>query len=209
MNSLKTSVELLNRIVGTALLCLAVFVAGCSGQEPDQSTCSGAYAIYRNAIERRDHTRLYRLLDRDIAAKADLLFSNVSTARGLVSDLPIPMQAQYTSTIGVPAVREATTSEDFLGVLIGVVDEGVRASFWKSMIFQYKSCREVPEGSGQFEAVPMDGIAIRFVRRGDGLLYHVPSGAERVNLQKALVKSERAIKQIRLAGDMLRQGGDR
>lgn len=190
-------------------LCLPA-LAGCGGGEPDQRTCSGAYAIYRTAMERGDHARLYRLLDPDVAAKIDLVFSNVQAARVLVRDLPVPMQPQHVALIGSPAVRQAGSSTEFLGALVGGAHEdGVKVSFLKSLTRQFKSCSEQPPDSGQFTAIPMDGIGVRFVRRGDGLLYHVPSDAELVNLQKALVQSARALEHIRNTGRSLGQEGAR
>lgn len=191
-------------IFRNSLICLAVITAGCSGREPDQGTCSGAYAIYRTALDRGDHVRLYRLLDPHVVAKIDRLFENVQTARSLVETLPVPMQAEYIARIGSPAIRRATTREEFLGALVSDnQDSDVEVNFWRSLIRQYKSCEEVSKGSGEYVAIPMDGNGVQFVRRGDGLLYHVPSSVERVNLQKALVQSARAIAQIRKASDAL------
>jgi hypothetical protein len=189
------------------LTSLVVLTAGCSGREPDQATCSGAYAIYRTALDRGDHARLYRLLDPHIVAKIDRLFENVQTARRLVETLPVPMQAEHIERIGSPAIRRAATREEFLGALVGDEQErGIKANFWMRLTRQYKSCEEVPKGSGEFVAIPMDGSRVQFVRRGDGLLYHVPSSAERVNLQKALVQSARAIARIRQAREALGGG---
>lgn len=207
MNPTRSASVFLARILRNALLLLAIVAAGCGGREPDQGTCSGAYAIYRTALERGDHARLYRLLDPNIVAKIDRLFENVRTARGLVATLPVPMQAEYLERIGAPAIRRAATREQFLGALVSDGRErAVEANFWRSLTRQYKSCEEVPKGSGEYVAIPMDGNGVHFVRRGDGLLYHVPSNAERVNLQKALVQSARAIAQIRQATDSLRGG---
>ena len=184
--------------------------AGCGGREPDQRTCSGAYAIYRTAVERGDHARLYRLLDPDVAAQIDQVFSNVQAAHVLVRNLPVPMQADHTALIGSPAVRQAGSATEFPGALGGGAHgDGVEVNFLTSLTRQFKSCVEDPPDSGQFTAIPMDGIGVRFVRRGDGLLYHIPSDAERVNLQKALVQSARALEHIRNTGRSLGQDGSR
>jgi len=188
------------------LVSVATFVA-CSGREPDQRQCSGAYAIYRTAMERGDFERLYRLLDPGVAATIDRVYQNVQSARVLVQDLPRPLQAEHAALIGSPAVREAGSNTAFLEALVGGAHrDGMSASFFRSLTRQFKSCSESPPDSGQFVAVPMDGIGVRFVRRGDGLLYHVPSDAELVNLQKALVQSARALEHIRETGGSL--GGD-
>lgn len=195
-------------LAGLALV--AGLLAGCDAREPDQATCSGAYAIYRSALERGDHARLFRLLDRNVAAKIELAFSNIHLSRELIRGLPVPMQGEHLERLGAEPVRRANSSSEFLGALVGGAHkDGVPADFWRSLTRQFKSCHESPPESGMFTAVPMDGHGVRFVRHGDGLLYHVPSEAELLNLQKVLVQSARALEQVRATAQSLRQESGR
>lgn len=192
------------------LLLSAGLMTGCDAREPDQASCSGAYATYRSALERGDHARLFRLLDRNVAAKIELAFSNIQLARGLIRGLPVPMQAEHLERLGAESVRLANSPSEFLGALVGGAhQDGVPADFWRSLTRQFKSCHESPPESGMFTAVPMDGHGVRFVRHSDGLLYHVPSEAELLNLQKVLVQSARVLEQVRATAHALRQESGR
>jgi len=146
--------------------------------------------MYMGISTRGDYHALYPLLVNRLREKiADAHRNTMESARLINRYYPPALRDQALHDLGPRGVRTATTPEGYLAGLIEVSGRPA-LSVGERLASRIKGIRKVVPGT--YELVTVSGARLRFVKKGDGRFYLVPTGRDvRLIRQEYLLSIER------------------
>ncbi|MBL6976252.1 MAG: hypothetical protein ISR64_11015 [Deltaproteobacteria bacterium] len=172
------------------LLLGAIAAGGCKRQKPDRTTVRGTFALYMGISTQGNYQALFPLLVSRLRDKIAMAHGNIRQCVGLIQDhFPPALKAQALESLGPPGVRVAKTPDQHLAVLMDAAGRPA-LDIRERLTSKIKRIRQVMAGT--YEVTTVSGARLRFVRKGDGRFYLVPTDRDvRLIHQQYLLSMER------------------